>query len=182
MKIGTHCPWYVGISMLSLEHLELSWIVIIIIDLTYVSYTMFFFVTMKISFKILIQRSGSSKFVEKIRKPSPLCTEQGHQSYWSFDHALWSHHRRKNTHFEILSTLFHDFSLFWSNIFVLALLKSRSKPIAIGTRIRQCAAVIRGVKWCPKFGINSCKHAKKWRERKNFSYLSCCRKRFDGTE
>ena len=174
MKIGTHCLWHVGISMLSLEHLELSWIVIIIIDLTNVSYTMFFFVTMKISFKMLIQRSGSSKFVEKIRNPSTLCTEQGHQSYWSFVHTLWSLHPRKNTHFEILSTLFHDFSLFWANILDLALLKSRSKPIAIGTRIRQCAVVIGVTKWCPEFGINSGKHAKKWRERTIFSYLSCC--------
>ena len=135
---------------------------------------MFFFVTMKISFKMLIQRSGSSKFVPKIRNPSTLCTEQGHQSYWSFVHALWSRHPRKNTHFEILSTLFDDFSLFWANIFDLALLKFRSKPIAIGTLIRQCAAVVRVAKWCPKFGINSGKHAKNWRESQIPSDLSCC--------
>ena len=138
---------------------------------------MFFFVTMKILFKMLIQRSESSKFVPKIRNASNLCTEQGHQSYWSFVHALWSCHPRKNTHFEILSTLFDDFSLFWANIFDLALLKFRSKPIAIGTLIRQCAAVVRVAKWCPKFGINSGKHAKNWREIQIPSDLSCCHKR-----
>ena len=140
---------------------------------------MFFFVTMKISFKILIQRSESSKFVPKIRNASNLCTEQGHQSYWSFVHALWSCHPRKNTHFEILSTLFDDFSLFWANIFDLALLKFRSKPIAIGTRIRQCSTVKRVANWCRNIAINSGKHAQKWRENTIFSYLSrCCIENF----